>query len=34
MESAYYSVKNDPSQRTIFIRMEGVFDEKQMLVSH
>jgi len=30
MESAHYSVRNDPSQRTIFIRMEGVFDEKQM----
>ncbi len=30
MESAHYSVKNDPSQRTIFIRMEGVFDETQM----
>jgi hypothetical protein len=30
MESAHYSVKNEPSQRTIYIRMEGVFDEKQM----
>lgn len=30
MESAHYSVKNDPSQRTIHIRMEGVFGEQQM----
>jgi hypothetical protein len=30
MESANYSVKNDPSQRTIYVRMEGVFDVRQM----
>jgi hypothetical protein len=30
MESARFSVKNEPSERTIYIRMEGIFEEHQM----
>jgi hypothetical protein len=30
MESARYSVRNEPSERTIYIRMEGIFEESQM----
>jgi hypothetical protein len=30
MESAHYSVRNEPSEKTIYIRMEGVFEEDQM----
>jgi hypothetical protein len=30
MESARYSVRNESSERTIYIRMEGIFEESQM----
>jgi hypothetical protein len=30
MESAHYSVRNEPAERTIYIRMEGIFEESQM----
>jgi hypothetical protein len=30
MESAHFSVRNEPSERTIYIRMEGIFEEPQM----
>lgn len=30
MGSAHYSVKNEPSERTIYLRMEGFFEEGEM----
>src|SRR4051812_44880823 len=30
MDAAHYTVRNEPSERTIYIRMEGYFDEQQM----
>jgi hypothetical protein len=30
MSSAHYSVKNEPSERTIYLRMEGFFEEAEM----
>ncbi|MDY7225621.1 hypothetical protein [Hyalangium rubrum] len=30
MEAARYTVKNEPSERTIYIRMEGFFEEEEM----
>jgi hypothetical protein len=30
MGSAHYSVRNEPSERTIYLRMEGFFEEGEM----
>jgi hypothetical protein len=30
MGSAHYSVRNEPSERTIYLRMEGFFEEDEM----
>jgi hypothetical protein len=30
MDAAHYTVRNEPSERTIYIRMEGYFGEQEM----